>query len=472
MNETEALEFDKLLAGEIFTSRELQENLEILCDDFGSRFGGTESEKAAAEFLESKLREYALDNVRRDAFEYNGWTRGPARLTVTAPWERALECLSLPMSPPGRIQGRVVDLGKGAPNTFDALKQELCGNIALVSVENPPFETRWIQRTEKYNRSILAGAKAFIFVGAHDGLGPVTGALGFNRWGPIPGIMVSKEIGLLLQRTIRRKGFVNAEVETTDIQETKVSWNIIGELGDPRGLEEMVVVGVHYDGHDLAQGAMDPVSGTVPTLEIARAMSIHAGRLRRRIRFVFFGVEELGLIGAHAYVKRHDEDLRNTRFMLNLDSAGRPGPKGLILYGVDTSSYLRRLGQRMGVDLPVDVDNHPYSEPDHLSADHYPFAAEGIPSAFGGGPYHRWGFDFYHTRHDTTDKVDLQNMREAAFQYARIAWRIAAAADWPFKKLSDEEVYRRKVDYDAREEARYVEAALEQLLSKETASKS
>ena len=470
MNEREALEFDKLLAGEIFTSYELKENLEILCDDFGSRFGGTEAEKTAAEFLESQLHEYDLDNVHSEAFEYNGWTRGPARLTVTSPWKRDLECLSLPMSPPGRFQGKIIDLGKGSPDTFDALKQELNGNIALVSVENPPFETRWIQRTEKYNRSLLAGAKAFIFVGAHEGLGPVTGALGFNKWGPIPGIMVSKEIGLLLKRTIRRKGFVNAEVETTDTQEKKVSWNIIGDLGDREVSDGMVVIGVHYDGHDLAQGAMDPVSGTVPTLEIARAMAIHQSRLKRKVRFIFFGVEELGLIGAHAYVDSHDEDLRNTRFMLNLDSAGRHGPKGLILYGVDTSDYLRGIGKSMGVDLPVDMDNHPYSEPDHLSADHYPFAAEGIPSGFGGVPYHRWGFEFYHTRHDTTDKVDMHDMREAAFQYARIAWRITNDDDWPFKKLSDEEVRRTKSEYDEREEARHIEKAVERLLSKDETS--
>ena len=394
MNEREALEFDKLLAGEIFTSCELQENLEILCDDFGSRFGGTESEKTAAEFLESKLHEYALDNVHNEPFEYNGWTRGPARLTVTSPWQRELECLSLPMSPPGRVQGKVIDLGLGSPSTFDDLKPELDGNIALVSVENPPFETRWIQRTEKYNRSVLAGAKAFIFVGAHEGLGPITGALGFNKWGPIPGIVVSKETAMLFQRTIRRKGFVNAEVETTDTQERKVSWNVIGDLGDKDEGEGMVIIGVHYDGHDLAQGAQDPVSGTVPTLEIARAMSIHSSRLKRKVRFIFFGVEELGLIGAHAYVDSHDEDLRNTRFMLNLDSAGRLGPKGLIIYGVDTTDYLREMGKRMGVEFPVDMDDHPYSEPDHLSADHYPFAAEGVPSAFGGAPYHRWDSPF------------------------------------------------------------------------------
>ena len=109
---------DQTLAGQIFSSKEIRTDLEILCDDLGSRFAGTESEEKAALFLRDKLREYGLEDVRTEEFEYCGWTRGTARLNVTSPWQRELPCLSMPMSPPGRAAGKIVDLGNGAPETF------------------------------------------------------------------------------------------------------------------------------------------------------------------------------------------------------------------------------------------------------------------------------------------------------------------------------------------------------------------
>ena len=44
VDDVDAKAFDKLLAGEIFTSTDIQMNLEILCDDLGSRFAGTPAE--------------------------------------------------------------------------------------------------------------------------------------------------------------------------------------------------------------------------------------------------------------------------------------------------------------------------------------------------------------------------------------------------------------------------------------------
>ena len=231
----EAKAFDKLLAGEIFTSTDIQMNLEILCDDLGSRFAGTPAEAEAAQFLQAKLEAYRLKDVHSEAFEYNGWTRGTAKLTVTSPWQRELPCLSMPMSPSGRCSGKIIDLGMGSPETFETLQEELKGNIALVNIANPASAGRWVHRTEKYNRSILGGAQAFIFVSNVDGYGPITGALGFNRWGLIPGIMISKETGTLLQRAIRRSGSVEAEIETTDTLAKKTSWNIIGDVQGQHG---------------------------------------------------------------------------------------------------------------------------------------------------------------------------------------------------------------------------------------------
>ena len=462
VDDADAKAFDKLLAGEIFTSTEVQKNLEILCDDLGSRFAGTPAETEAAQFLQATLEQYQLKDVHSEPFEYNGWTRGKAKLTVTSPWQRELPCLSMPMSPSGKCSGRIVDLGMGSPETFDTLQTELKGNIALVNITNPASAGRWVHRTEKYNRSILAGARAFIFMANVDGYGPITGALGFNRWGLIPGIMISKETGTLLQRAIRRNGFVEVEIETTDTPTKKTSWNIIGDVKGSTADEDTVLIGVHYDGHDISQGAEDPASGLVAGLEVARVMGIYADKLKRDVRFVLFGVEELGLIGAHAYVNNHPKDIEQTRFMFNLDSAGGGGRKGLMVYGPDSRAYFRTMGQQMNENLMVDFDASPLREPDHLSSDHYPFMTKGVACGFIRDPYSYTWPGFYHTAHDTVDKVDLLKVKEAAFLCARLAWRIANDDNFPFKQMNEKELAEQRATQDVSEVQR-IEKAVETL---------
>ena len=466
MNRADAASFDEFLAGGIFSSPETRTNLEILCDDFGSCFAGTPGEEEAARFLESKLREYGLENVRTEPFEYNGWTRGAARLSMTSPRQRDLESLSMPMAAPGLVRGRVVDLGYGAPEDFEARRGELPGNIALVAGTNPPGAGRWIHRIEKYNRSVLAGAAGFIWTGHTEGVGPFTGAVGFNCWGLIPAVMVSLETGLLLRRLIGRHGAVEAEIGSADVQERKTSWNIIGDTGGggARDDGEMVVIGNHYDGHDISQGAEDPKSGLVAALDIARALPQCAGRLDRRVRFVLFGVEELGLIGAHAYVDTHPADIAATRFMFNLDAAGGRGAKGLVLYGPDTLPYFRPLAAGLGEGLHVERETSPLAEPPHLSADHYPFVAQGVPCGFIRDPDQETIITrYYHTPHDTVDKLRLDDIRQAAFLCARLAWRVANAGDWPRVRPDAAGVARAQAEYDASQVSRQLEAEIEEL---------
>ena len=57
------LSTDQKIVGDVYTSSEAMDNLIILCDDFGSRFGGTPSERQAAEFFKTAMEGYGLSNV-------------------------------------------------------------------------------------------------------------------------------------------------------------------------------------------------------------------------------------------------------------------------------------------------------------------------------------------------------------------------------------------------------------------------
>ncbi len=79
------LPLDQKIVGDIYTSPEAMDNLSKLCDEFGSRFGGTEGERLAAEFIRDKFEEYGLKNVHMEPIEYLGWTRGEASLEIVNP---------------------------------------------------------------------------------------------------------------------------------------------------------------------------------------------------------------------------------------------------------------------------------------------------------------------------------------------------------------------------------------------------
>ena len=86
------LDIEQKMLGDIHTSREMMDNLEILCDDFGSRFGGTEGERLAAKFFRDKFTAYGLCNVKMEPYKYAAWTRGETSLHITHPIQREIPC--------------------------------------------------------------------------------------------------------------------------------------------------------------------------------------------------------------------------------------------------------------------------------------------------------------------------------------------------------------------------------------------
>ena len=56
------LSIDQKLIGDTYTSSEVMDNLITICDDFGSRFGGTESERQSAEFFEERMKVVSFNN--------------------------------------------------------------------------------------------------------------------------------------------------------------------------------------------------------------------------------------------------------------------------------------------------------------------------------------------------------------------------------------------------------------------------
>ena len=442
------LEIDRQVMGDVYTSTEMMDNLAVLCDDFGSRFGGTEGERQAAEFMRDKLATYGLSNVHLEPVEYLGWRRGEVTFAITSPIQKRIACITLPHSPPADLEGVIIDVDEGALRDFDERAEDIKGKIVLTTSEvHPQGIRRWVHRNEKYGRALLAGATGFIFVNHYPGYGPATGGIGHDGEALIPGISISKEDGAFIQRLLKRRGEVTMRLRSTDVCEPMTSWNVLGELPGTAENAQVVMLGCHYDGHDISQGAADPASGTVAVMEAARLLAQYAGELPHTLRFALWGVEEIGLIGSSQYVDRRQDELDNIRFYLNMDMAGAIDPKDIILNEWQALAPLfRAWSEEMALAFGVGQSVNAHS-------DHYPFLMAGVPTGgIGSIKAASGGRGYGHTRYDTLDKVEMRSLREAAALATRMALRIASAKDWPALRRSQEAVKALLDSPDYREE--------------------
>ncbi|MFQ6053360.1 MAG: M28 family peptidase [Candidatus Bathyarchaeia archaeon] len=429
------LEVDKKIVSEIYTSSEQMENLEVLCDVYGSRFPGTPGELGSVEWMVEKLKGYGIENAHYENFEFPGWIRGPARLEITHPIEKELECISLPHSLSGDVEAELIFLGDGPIDIYERKRDEIEGKIVMVTSANPLGMKRFLHRTEKYMRSVLAGARGWIFMNHYPAYGPPTGGIS-----PIiSAVGVSHEDGSFLSRLLEREGDVRVRITTTDRNLDMTSYNVVCDIPGTSDDEEYVLSGSHYDGHDISQGAMDPASGAVTVLEMARVLNMVKEGLKRRIRLVCFGVEEIGLFGSYNYVAQHGGEMEDLRVMLNLDSAGSPGKKGVILHGhPELETFIEQAAKEMRAEMPCFQRVSPYS-------DHWPFFLRGVPTGSGGDPEairRRTGRGYGHTRYDTVDKVEQGYLRLASANYSRLLFRIANADEWPARRKTQEEIRR------------------------------
>jgi Zn-dependent M28 family amino/carboxypeptidase len=98
--------------------------------------------------------------------------------------------------------------------------------------------------------------------------------------------------------------------------------NVIAETkgGDP---DNVIVVGAHLDSVGTGPGINDNGSGSAGILELAE--QLEGKRLKNKLRFVWFGAEESGLIGSYEYVESlPPEEQARIGAMLNFDMIGSP----------------------------------------------------------------------------------------------------------------------------------------------------
>ena len=398
--------------GDTFTSDVGWSHLEALVD-VGSRMAGTDGERAGLELTRDAFADAGARDARIEEFDIQGWERGDSAVRAgDEPVAAGMNaCIALPRSPSGEATGEFVDLGYGVPEDFEA---DLDGTVVMVSSDTPDSVDRFVHRREKYYHAVEAGAAAFVFANHVEGTLPPTGSVGTADApvGDIPAVGVSKEAGARLAR--RHEGdelTVAVDCETPDA----TSGNAVAELGPDT--DEYLVVSSHVDAHDISQGAMDNGAGTATIVEVANALAAREDELDRRVRFVAFGAEEVGLVGSSLYAEAVDPE--RVAAVVNVDSNVFGRTLKLDHHGFDAlEAAAERVSDRFDHPISLGAELVPHS-------DHWPFVERGIPGYMVSGETEGRGRGWGHTGADTLDKLESRNLREQAILLTELVAELA-----------------------------------------------
>ena len=202
---------------------------------------------------------------------------------------------------------------------------------------------------------------------------------------------------------------------TTEVNEVKGRSVNVGAYIEPVNDQfpnEYLVIGAHFDhlgwGGDnslymgepsIHNGADDNASGTTGLLELAEKFASIKDKLKRKIVFIGFSGEELGLLGSSYVVNNFPMPIEQNITMINMDMIGRLNDKNdLIVYGTGTSSNWKSiLDTKNEYDLNLTFNDEGFGPSDHSS-----FYGKKVPVLFFFTGTH----SDYHKPSDDTEKIN------------------------------------------------------------------
>jgi hypothetical protein len=217
------------------------------------------------------------------------------------------------------------------------------GNIALIQRGTCTF-------AQKVANAEAAGASvAIIFNEGNPGRTSVfNGSLSGNEH--IPVIFTSYAVGtqLLTQYVPGSGPVLTVDVKTID-DPNRSDWNVIADSkgGDPNNI---LVIDAHLDAI-YGAGMLDNASGSATILDIAQQLK--NTNTRNKLRFIWFGGEELGLLGSQYYVNTLPADeLARIKYDLDADVTATPNYVAGVL---DPKDGVTLFGRNPGTPMPPSI---------------------------------------------------------------------------------------------------------------------
>ncbi len=248
--------------------------------------------------------------------------------------------------------------------------------------------------------------------------------------------------------------------ETVEILRTH---NLLARITGSERPNEVIIYSAHWDhvgvnedtaGDDkIFNGAWDNASGTIGVVEMARQLKA-APTPKRSIVFAHMAAEEMGLLGAYAYVADPVYPLETTVADINIDMLPLSGPtRDVPIFGKGQNSLeddLQALAEKEG--RYVSDDGQP-EQNFYYRSDHFPFARAGVPALM---PWHgvdwveggreaglaawkaKFAADYHRPSDEWSADWDLRSAVENLTLLYRLGLELANGDGWPTWKSTSE----------------------------------
>ncbi len=398
------------------------------------KLSGTPEEAESFAYLERTMRGYGFRTrlIRHEAFIS---LPGPARLVVDG---RDIACITHSMSRPTMPEGlsaEIVDVGTASDAEFR--NRDLRGRILLADgISSPALAAR----------AAAAGAAGTISISPTEHryemcISPVWGSPESGTAGRLPAasaVTVNNADGAALRARVAQggaKATIHAQVDTGWRDTPILVCDLDGAGG---GDAPFVLLSGHHD--TWYYGVMDNGAANATMMEAARACALHARTWRRGLRVCFWSGHSHGRYsGSSWYADEHWAELEARCVAhVNVDSTGGIGAEDLTHTGAASELWpLAR--EAIGVHSGQDYRGRRSSRSGDQS-----FWGIGIPAMFGtlssqpaspAGMRNALGW-WWHTPHDTIDKVDPANLLRDTRVVAHALWRLLADEVLPIDHAS------------------------------------
>ena len=382
------------------------------------RIAGTDKELECAHIIEEECKKVGLDVVIED-FEIDSPEIYEAKFKVTKPVEYEFTCIGVGKS------GNTPDEGVSAPlcyveNGMAANLLDAKGKIVLLTGGDPDT----IGKVQK------AGAVGYIQI--HGSLFDSEEMIKeirtrnirkkpFEEFN-IPGVVIHI---LDAQKLLRMNPEEVNIVLKQDGDKKATSHNVIATIPGTEKPEEIITFTAHYDSVIYSSGAWDNGTGSLTIMELMHYFNVN--KPKRTLKFIWCGSEEIGLVGSRAYCEKHQEEMKNTLFNINVDMTGTLLGFEIAVCSCEEScaKYIDYLGKIEGFPIKTSVDMY--------SSDSSSFAVAGVPAVTFARLAPRGGAEI-HSRRDIIDHLDPEKFIKTVEFMAKFSDAVVNSKVFPVSK--------------------------------------
>ena len=174
--------------------------------------------------------------------------------------------------------------------------------------------------TLKLQNAVTAGAVGVILFNEGDTAGRSNALFRSASPGyPLPAVLSSASVGEELYNAFKAGQNPTVNLATNGVEVDTFYPNVVAETkrGDA---DHVVMLGAHLDSVPAGPGVNDDGSGTAFQLELAEQLAKPGTPPRNKVRFLWFGGEEDGLVGSRYYAAHlSDDEVARTDMMLDTD---------------------------------------------------------------------------------------------------------------------------------------------------------